>query len=204
MLQSIQLLLPAQSHMIKYLLGLLLLCTQVQAQYYHQIPNCFGDNRPVRYSVPYSSQFNYNYQVINGNIINQNNGDILIDWNLSAGSGQLIVTVTNDLNCGSSVNLIMETLPCNTTTIYVPNSFTPNSDGYNDVFTAKATNIKYYEMTIYNRWGQQLYFTRNINGGWNGKVRGRLSPRGVYSYKIRYQDYQNYYKELVGKVSLIR
>lgn len=190
--------------MIKYLVALLLVCNTLQAQYYHQIPLCYNGIKPVRYSVPYNSQYQYNYQVTNGTIVNYNNGNVLVDWNDNPGTGQLTITVTNDLNCGSSVNLIMETLPCNTTTIYVPNAFTPNNDGYNDVFRAKATNIKYFEMTIYNRWGQQLYFTRNINSGWNGKYRGRLSPRGIYSYKIRYQDYQNYYKELVGKVSLLR
>ncbi len=190
--------------MIKYLIILLLACNISQAQYYHRIPLCYNGIKPVRYTVPYNSQYQYNYQVTNGTIVNYNNGNVLVDWNDNPGSGQLTITVTNDLNCGSSVNLIMETLPCNTTTIYVPNSFTPNNDGYNDIFTAKATNIKYYEMAIYNRWGQQLYFTRNINGGWNGKVRGRLCPQAVYTYKIRYQDYQNYYKEIVGKVSLVR
>ena len=190
--------------MTRYLLGLLLLCTQVQAQYYHQIPNCFGDSRPVRYSVPYNSQYNYNYQVVNGNIVNQNNGDILVDWNLLAGSGQLIVTITNSLDCGTSINLLMEALPCDQTTLYIPNSFTPNQDGINDVFTPKGTNIKYYEMTIYNRWGQELYFTRNINGGWNGRYYGRLSPNGIYTYKIIYHDYKNNIKTVVGKVSLLR
>jgi gliding motility-associated-like protein len=190
--------------MIKYILGLLLLCTQVQAQYYHRIPNCFGDSRPIRYSVPYNSQYNYNYQVINGNIVNQNNGNILIDWNLPAGSGQLIVTITNSLDCGTSINLLMEALPCDQTTIYVPNTFTPNQDGINDVFTPKGTNIKYYEMTILNRWGQELYFTRNINGGWNGYYRGQICPPAVYNYKIVYQDNSNNYNTLVGKIILLR
>jgi gliding motility-associated-like protein len=98
----------------------------------------------------------------------------------------------------------MEVLPCDQTTIYVPNTFTPNQDGINDVFTPKGTNIKYYEMTILNRWGQELYFTRNINGGWNGYYRGQICPPAVYNYKIVYQDNSNNYNTLVGKVIILR
>ena len=190
--------------MIKYLTILLLACNTLQAQYYHQIPLCYTGIKPVRYNVPYNSQYQYNYQVTNGTVVNYNNGNVLVDWNDTPGSGQLTITVTNDLNCGSSINLIMETLPCNLTTIYAPNAFTPNRDGINDSFKVKGTNLRYFELTVYNRWGNQLFFTRNINVGWNGTYRGRLCPQAVYGYKIKYQDHQNYYHTLVGKVSLVR
>ena len=108
--------------MIKYLTILLLACNTLQAQYYHQIPLCYTGIKPVRYNVT------------NGTVVNYNNGNVLVDWNDTPGTGQLTVTVTNDLNCSNSINLIMETLPCNITTIYAPSAFTPNDDYINDSF----------------------------------------------------------------------
>ena len=190
--------------MIKYLLGLLLFCNTLQAQYFHQIPFCFDGIKPVRYNVPYNPQYQYNYQVTNGTVVNYNNGNVLVDWNDTPGTGQLTVTVTNDLNCSNSINLIMETLPCNITTIYAPNAFTPNDDYINDSFKIKGTNLNYFELTIYNRWGTELFFTRNINTGWNGKYKGRKCPQAVYAYKVFYQDHKNYFHTIVGKTSLVR
>jgi len=190
--------------MIKYLVILLLACNTLQAQYFHQIPLCYDGIKPVLYNVPYNSQYQYNYQVTNGTVVNYNNGNVLVDWNDSPGSGQLTITVTNDLNCGSNINLIMETLPCNLTTIYTPNAFTPNNNGKNDSFKVKGTNLRYFELTIYDRWGTELFFTRNINHGWNGKYKGRKCHQAVYAYKVFYQDHQNQFHTIVGKTSLIR
>ena len=59
-------------------------------------------------------------------------------------------------------------------------------------------------LTIYNRWGTELFFTRNINTGWNGKYKGRKCPQAVYAYKVFYKDHQNYFHTIVGKTSLVR
>ncbi|MFZ4399467.1 MAG: gliding motility-associated C-terminal domain-containing protein [Bacteroidales bacterium] len=79
-------------------------------------------------------------------------------------------------------------------TFYIPNSFTPNGDGVNDVFTPKGYNVDAgkFEMYIYNRWGNLVYSTKNWNGEssdpWNGTYNnsGKLNDvlDGVYVYKI--------------------
>lgn len=73
-------------------------------------------------------------------------------------------------------------------TFYIPNAFTPNGDGLNDGFGPVAWNIEVedYEMSIFDRWGKQVFFSRNPAETWNGKVnnQGERVPVGAYAYRI--------------------
>lgn len=71
--------------------------------------------------------------------------------------------------------------------IFVPNSFTPNDDGVNDVFMAKGTGVKAenFTMDIFNRAGINIFTSKDINQGWDGKVGGQVVKDAVYIYKIR-------------------
>jgi gliding motility-associated-like protein len=71
-------------------------------------------------------------------------------------------------------------------TLYIPNSFTPNDDGVNDIFTGKGNDITRFHLQVFNRWGTQVHETFNIDEGWNGKFDGAHAPTGVYFYVIRY------------------
>ena len=68
----------------------------------------------------------------------------------------------------------------------MPNAFSPNDDGYNDVYRAKPTHqsIVEFKATIFNRWGQRLYSWDNVNGGWDGKVNGHVVNPGVYYVNV--------------------
>jgi gliding motility-associated-like protein len=69
--------------------------------------------------------------------------------------------------------------------IWIPNSFTPNGDGLNDIFLpVTEAELENYTMLIYNRWGQQIFESHNINKGWDGKYKGKLVELGVYTYRI--------------------
>ncbi|MEX1188858.1 MAG: CUB domain-containing protein [Bacteroidia bacterium] len=70
--------------------------------------------------------------------------------------------------------------------LYVPTAFTPNADGYNDVFQAYGEDVKEFELRIYNRWGELLYTSYDIENGWDGKskLNDKVAPGGVYVYKI--------------------
>ena len=187
--------------MFKFLLALLVLPIFTFGQYFHQIPDCYGQRTPVRYSIETKPELNYTFEVVGGQILNQNAGDLLVNWQTD---GQIIITASNNLGCSTQSNLMMQLVPCDQTLIWVPNSFTPNRDGVNDRFTPKGVNLKYYEMTIYNRWGHRLYFTQNIMKGWNGYYHHRLCQAGIYTYKIMYQDHRNYYHTITGKVVILR
>ena len=68
--------------------------------------------------------------------------------------------------------------------IIIPNVFTPNGDGANDVFEVFSIGIKDLSAAIYNRWGQFLYSWDGVNGSWNGQYDGSEVPDGVYFYII--------------------
>jgi gliding motility-associated-like protein len=68
--------------------------------------------------------------------------------------------------------------------LYIPDAFSPNGDGLNEVFRPKGTAIQGYRLTIYNRWGERIY--QGKNEGWDGTYEGALSPAGQYLYLLEY------------------
>jgi len=93
--------------------------------------------------------------------------------------------------------------------VFVPNTFTPNDDGLNDVFfvVGSATEDYHFEMNIYDRWGQQLFSSSEITRGWDGKIyaKGTIAPIGVYVWKAVFQNiYSKEIKTFMGHVSIIR
>ncbi len=92
---------------------------------------------------------------------------------------------------------------------FIPNSFTPNGDGVNDVFlpviAGNASDFKAYELAIFNRWGEMLFFSKEINVGWNGLFEGNKVQNDVYIYRIRVRSkYDAEAKEFLGKIGVIR
>lgn len=89
--------------------------------------------------------------------------------------------------------------------IYVPNSFSPNNDGTNDFFKAYGEGIETYEITVWNRWGQQVYRSFDIENGWDGKARltDEFVPSGVYLYRMDIVDKRGYSHSLEGVVNVI-
>ena len=64
----------------------------------------------------------------------------------------------------------------------IPNAFSPNGDGINDIFIARGFGIVKFDMKIFNRWGQMLFETNSISRGWDGKFKGIAQPVDVYVY----------------------
>ena len=82
---------------------------------------------------------------------------------------------------------------------YIPSAFTPNGDLKNDEFAPKGLGISEFNMVIYDRWGNCLYQTNNINNPWKGDN----YPNGVYIYKINVKDDMGKPYEYFGHVSII-
>lgn len=89
---------------------------------------------------------------------------------------------------------------------YIPNAFTPDNDGNNDIFTTVGEEIEEFTMMIYNRWGELIYETYDLNSGWDGTTKGgeTLAMEGVYVYKIKLRDWEGLYHNFTGKVTLIK
>jgi gliding motility-associated-like protein len=90
----------------------------------------------------------------------------------------------------------------------IPNAFTPNGDGLNDYFFPRqqlSSGLVTFSMQIYNRWGQEIFATTNIDGrGWDGKFNGVDQPEGVFIYIIEgtFRDGQK--ESHKGNVTLVR
>ena len=122
--------------------------------------------------------------------------------NISAGTYTLQITDFN--NCAFQDTVTVVSAPC--CQLYIPNSFSPNDDGVNDVFIpiTNATVTK-YSFTIYNRWGNRVFFTSDISRGWDGKTKGLKSDVDTYFYLIDYYcPYSDKTYQLKGDVTLVK
>ncbi len=91
--------------------------------------------------------------------------------------------------------------------VVFPTGFTPNGDGQNDVFSPLGIrNVKKMTIEIWNRWGQQVFSSSDVNKGWDGNYQGTQAQTGVYAYLIKYTttDADAGEKVLKGNVTLIR
>jgi len=101
------------------------------------------------------------------------------------------VTVTVDDNCNNNI-------------VYIANIFSPNGDGANDVFRVRGTEIDSLHLQIYNRWGNMVFETKDINGAWDGTFKGKECEVDVYFY-VAEVTFKNGVQEVKkGSVSLIR
>lgn len=147
---------------------------------------------------------------VEGGVIASGNGTnhITVNWlNVPYDQYLINVYVISDAGClGNTVSLLVDIDECSFDGIYVPNSFTPNQDGKNDIFIPKGENIVELELFIFNRWGQQIYQSYS-NQGWNGKYEGvgEMCQIDVYVWVINYRfDGENFMHDAIGHVVLIR
>ena len=87
---------------------------------------------------------------------------------------------------------------------FIPNSFTPNGDGNNDVFEIYGENIKTVKLRVFNRWGELVYESTNQFKGWDGTYKGVLQNPGVYTYDAEIIFLDDTQVEKHGSVTLIR
>lgn len=78
--------------------------------------------------------------------------------------------------------------PRDVAAVFAPTAFTPNGDTRNDTYIVKANAISYFEMQVYNRLGNILFYSKDINTGWDGTFEDGLAHEGVYVAKIIYRD----------------
>jgi gliding motility-associated-like protein len=88
--------------------------------------------------------------------------------------------------------------------LYVPQVFTPNGDGINEVFLPQGNGILTYHIDIYNRWGANIFSSDNINTGWDGTFNNNIQAPGTYFYVINYTISGQFYREQRGSLYLSR
>jgi gliding motility-associated-like protein len=88
--------------------------------------------------------------------------------------------------------------------LYIPNAFSPNGDGFNEVFLAQGTGIREFRLRIFDRWGELLFETDDILQAWDGSFKGGLATTGVYVYQIRVKALIGEAYDKTGHVTLMR
>ena len=89
----------------------------------------------------------------------------------------------------------------------IPNIFTPNNDGNNDVFYLEGWEdcIETFEMTVYNRWGVKIFESTNVYMEWDGRISNGLeAPDGTYYYIFNIKDGSGEHKKYSGFITLVR
>lgn len=118
----------------------------------------------------------------------------------------VILTVSDDAGCQDTYTLPVPVVDNHV--LYVPNSFTPNKDGLNDIFlpVIACVDQKRYYLVIYDRSGSIVFSTYQTTEGWDGTIDGKECPPGIYTYFISYYRYNNLKQELIktGNINLIR
>jgi gliding motility-associated-like protein len=87
--------------------------------------------------------------------------------------------------------------------VFIPKAFSPNDDGFNDVFRVRAEGISHFDMKIFSKWGELVYHTRNAEAGWDGRIRGIRAPAGIYIYQINYNDPNQNTRANFGTLTLL-
>jgi gliding motility-associated-like protein len=173
-----------------------------------QFPGSCRDTLTTQISVqaPPSIDLGADTTVTANSTIVLSTGDYHPEWTYqwSTGSDQPRVTLEN-LTSDTAVSLtvtgglctsydtirisIADEPPLPAFYILVPNAFTPNGDGLNDVFLPKTqSELPYnFQMYIYDRWGTEIFRTANTGMGWDGKFNGQECPGDIYIYLVKYQ-----------------
>lgn len=115
---------------------------------------------------------------------------------------QLTVRITSAAGCVTVDTLLVKVFDNN---IYVPNVFTPNGDGQNDVLYFNFVNISKLEyVRVFNRQGKRVFETTNTSEGWDGKFNGTLQPLESYVWMIKAIDSNGHPVTRQGTVTLLR
>ena len=128
--------------------------------------------------------------------------------NFDAGIGiiTILLVAENDYGCSDTATYRIE--PVNDGVIYVPNTFTPDGNGNNEIFrpiVSSDFSSDDYKFEIYNRWGELIFETNDITDGWNGSYRGEKCKTDTYTWKLTLKALKNSFAESIeGHVNLLK
>ena len=157
--------------------------------------NCFTYNTPFKIDIPTTA--NVSWDDFGGRI----DSTLLINE-----EGRYYATLSIYPQCSISAEVNVEEFCPGV--FFVPNAFTPDGNSINDFFTTKGYNLLSFNIWIFNRWGQQIFTSSNLDNWWDGTFMGRPCQIDVYVWKAKYS-FNNENggleeKSVLGRVSLIR
>ncbi len=120
----------------------------------------------------------------------------------SVSVGQHWLTYVLDYNCLEQDSIMIE-LGCEVT-LFVPNTFTPNNDEHNELFNIYGENIIDFELYIYSRWGELIFYSNDISNTWNGKMNDEYCQTGSYTYYIKIFGKDSQVLRRTGHINILR
>lgn len=119
-------------------------------------------------------------------------------------TGTFVVTqiVSTQFGCLDTLEASLRVKPV--FTLYIPEGFTPNNDGLNEVWVPQGESIMTYNLKIFNRWDQQIFESNELEYGWDGRFNGTDVPLGVYTYRIHVFDILGEPHNYFGTFTLFR
>ncbi len=88
--------------------------------------------------------------------------------------------------------------------VYIPNSFFPDGDRYNDFFSGSFVGVNWIKMEIFNRWGESLFYTEDQDFKWDGTYQNKRVPDGTYTWKLTYKPNRGIDEMMTGHVNVLR
>ncbi len=116
------------------------------------------------------------------------------------------VIVTDQNGCTDQASVTIEVIQprCDDESVFIPSAFSPNGDGVNDILFVRSLFVDEIEFTVYNRWGQEIFFSDDIRVGWDGTFKGVSLTPDSYAYCIKATCLNGEENIRTGNVSLMR
>ena len=150
-------------------------------------------------------------------LLRPNIGDGNIQWQDGSTSSQYEVTeaglytaTVENQGCETTASVRVQSSSCGQIQVFVPNVFSPNEDGVNDIFIPlpdPAYAIVDYEIKVFDRWGKLAFESQSPDQGWDGRINGLLAPSAVYVYLMEVtfdEQGEQFQQRFTGDVSLLR
>jgi len=146
------------------------------------------------------------FDTLQNTIHNYSNGDSYYQYPMMEDTGSFLVTliVSTEQGCSDTAYKTLRIEP--TYSMIVSNAFTPNGDERNQNFCISDFGVlkENYSIVIFNRWGQKVFYSNDIDKCWDGKVNNADPVTGTYVYRINYMDTQRILHELKGTVTIVK
>jgi gliding motility-associated-like protein len=146
-----------------------------------------------------------NYIFDDGTIKNTPNFDYTFNTDV-AKKVSIMQLVLNSYGCRDSIIKQIEIKPAYV--LYIPNAFTPNSDGTNDGFKAVGVGVAEFKMQVFDRWGALVFESNDINTAWDGSIKGKgdaeSTKQDVYVWKAQVTDVLKEHHSMIGHVTLLK
>lgn len=138
------------------------------------------------------------------NLLSNTPGSTFTDATIPPGTNEVCYFILYQDECGNSSDQSEEVCVTLGSSLGIPNAFSPNNDGINDVFKVRDANYLSFAMEIFNRWGNLVFRSSDPAEGWNGDFEGTPSPAGSYTYRISFQGTDKVPFTRAGSFLLIR